>query len=389
MELSRQDFHDFTVFIDPESVFWALSWESDLPEDVKKVWLENRDRLVDELAKYRREVLIRTVYVNVTDSCNASCPYCYIPAEIRKRGKTMDYDELSRIIDILKKAGVEWVIFHGAEPLLAKDLIFAVIDENRELNYGIQTNGFLLDESDMNFIIERKVNLGVSLDSPDREVNDFLRGKGHFDAVNRVLEVMSGYRHLNVITTINRYNYTHLPEMVDFLAGKVEVVLMNPVRGTSTGGRELRPPIDEAAEYFIKAVNRAIELTEEGKRIVIGDFANILLGIIAPTSRVLQCDISPCGAGRRFFAIAPDMKVYPCGEFIGLDGFSAELGEVLNEDGIDTNAAPFKDVRGRVVEKIEECDTGTYAVHLAPLRCMLRKAACLRKAHTAISTRRS
>lgn len=53
MELSRQDFHDFTVFIDPESVFWALSWESDIPEEVKKVWLENRDRLVDELAKYR------------------------------------------------------------------------------------------------------------------------------------------------------------------------------------------------------------------------------------------------------------------------------------------------------------------------------------------------
>ncbi len=211
----------------------------------------------------------------------------------------------------------------------------------RKFRYGIQTNGFLLNDEDMEFIMERGVNLGISFDSQDMKTNDFLRGEGHFNSVSRILEVMQGYKHLNVITTINHYNYTQLPEMVDFLAGKVEVCLMNPVRGTSAGGRKLRPPV-EAADYFIKAVDRAIELTGSGERIVIGDFANILLGIVAPTSRVLQCDISPCGAGRRFFAITPDMKVYPCGEFIGFQEFSTELKDVLNDGKINTDVPPVQ-----------------------------------------------
>lgn len=51
-----------------------------------------------------------------------------------------------------------------------------------------------------------------------------------------------------------------------------------------------------------------------------------------------------------------------------MDEYSAELGEVLSEDGIITNAAPFRDVRGRVVEKIEECDTCTYR-HICGAPC--------------------
>ncbi|RLI73488.1 hypothetical protein DRO97_07400 [Archaeoglobales archaeon] len=75
---------------------------------------------------------------------------------------------------------------------------------------------------------------------------------------------------------------------------------------TSNKARELRADAKEAASGFIKAVEKSIELTKLGNRIVIGDFANIILGIVAPTSRVLQCDISPCGAARRFFAITVD-----------------------------------------------------------------------------------
>jgi len=365
--LTKIDLDGFSVFLDPESVFWATS-QSELPNEAKELWIENREKLQQEIAHYRSEVSIKTVYLNVTDSCNASCPYCYIPPEVKRRGQTMSYEQISEILDVLKKVGVEWIIFHGAEPLLAKDVIFRAIEENRHLNYGIQTNGFLLNDEDMEFIMEREVNLGISFDSPDEKTNDFLRGEGHFNAVSRILEVMRGYKHLNVITTINHYNYTQLPEMVDFLAGKVEVCLMNPVRDTSAGGRKLRPPVDAAAEYFIKAVDRAIELTESGERIVIGDFANILLGIVAPTSRVLQCDISPCGAGRRFFAITPDMKVYPCGEFIGFHEFSAELSEVLDGGKINTDVRPFKKVRDRVVEKIEECRICPYR-HICGAPC--------------------
>jgi len=345
MDLLSMD--DFSVAIDPETNFWAIVDGDEIPEEIQDFFDRNRDMLLQKMRKYRFEVEFNTAYINPTERCNANCPYCYIPSEVRKRGKEMDYEKLKGVLERIESAGVKNVIFHGAEPLVVKDVIFRAIDEFN-YSFGIQTNGSLLEKDDVDFLMERNVNVGLSFDSPYRETEDFLRGKGHYSKIVSLLDDFDGYSRLNIITTINSHNYTHLPEMIDFLAGKVEVVLINPVRGTSKGGRDLRPDPVKASEYFIEAVERAIHHTKGGRRIVIGDFANIILGIVAPYSRVLQCDISPCGAGRRFVSICPD-GIYPCGEFIGMDEFRVPLSEVENLH------SHFNSVRERIVENIEEC----------------------------------
>ncbi len=339
------DFKEFKVAIDPETNFWAIFDE--FSDEIMRVYSDVNESLKESMMRYRFEVDLKTVYFNPTERCNANCPYCYIPERIKKRGRSMSYEQIEDILINLEDLGVEWVIFHGAEPLLVKDKIFRAIEEF-DFNFGIQTNGFLLNEDDIDFIKENGVNIGVSFDSPDRKVEDFLRGKGHFDKVTEIIEMLSGYKNFNVITTITKYNYKHLKNLIEFLVGKVEVVLMNPVRGTSYAARNLRAEARDAASEFIKAVERSIEHTKDGERIVIGDFANIILGIVAPTSRVLQCDISPCGAGRRFFSISVD-GIFPCSEFIGLEEFKISLDRLRNVRN------EFSEVRGRIVEKIDDC----------------------------------
>lgn len=85
-----------------------------------------------------------------------------------------------------------------------------------------------------------------------------------------------------------------------------------------------------------------------------GNFANILLAIIAPAARRLMCDISPCGGGRCFFALAPNGGMFPCSEFIGLDHFQS--GNLFTDD-IPTvlQSEPFRLVTDRKVEDIEPC----------------------------------
>ena len=85
-----------------------------------------------------------------------------------------------------------------------------------------------------------------------------------------------------------------------------------------------------------------------------GNFANILLAIIAPAARRLMCDISPCGGGRCFFALAPNGDLFPCSEFIGLPQF---CGGNLFRDDIPGRArrAAFQAVTGRKVEDIDPC----------------------------------
>jgi uncharacterized protein len=331
------------LYLDPDTNFWAFGDEKE-EKEVSRLYNQHKELLIEEMRRYRFEIDVKTAYINVTDICNANCPYCYIPSERRQKGRTMQRDELEERLNQLGEIGVEWVIFHGAEPLIAKDLIFEIIDDY-DFNFGIQTNGFLLSEEDMDFIRKRNVNLGISFDSPHKNTEDFLRGRGHFEKICEILDCMSGYERLSVITTITKYNASHLNDVVDFLAGKVETVLMNIVRGTSENARAMRVM---AANNFIEAVERAIQHTKNGNRVVIGDFANILLGIVAPTSRVLQCDITPCGAARRFLAVTTD-GYYPCSEFIGLREFKSK--------DLDLNCKEFETVRRRIVEKIEECKT--------------------------------
>ncbi len=339
---------DKYIYINPDTNFWAYADESEEKEVIRK-FEEVKDELIEEMRRHRFELKVRTAYVNVTDRCNADCPYCYIPREIRKGGKSMSRDELDTILNFLLECGVEWVIFHGAEPLIEKEMIFDAID-SYPFKFGIQTNGFLLEKEDAEFLMKKGVNVGISFDSPVEEVEDYLRGKGHYSKVMEILGWFKGYEKFSVITTVTSRNCTHLSRMIDLLAGKVPVVLMNIVRGTSAGGREMR--VDAAGE-FIKAVERAIEHTKKGRRIVVGDFANIVLGIIAPSARVLQCDVSPCGAARRFIAVATD-GFYPCSEFIGLKEFRYKPASYTRA-GFRNMLETFGKVRERIVERIPEC----------------------------------
>jgi len=89
---------------------------------------------------------------------------------------------------------------------------------------------------------------------------------------------------------------------------------------------------------------------------VVADFANILLGIIAPSARVMMCDISPCGGGRRYFAVAANGNAYPCGEFIGMEDFTG--GNIFTETIEDIAASKnFLKVTKRTVDNIPECQT--------------------------------
>ncbi|MEM0203513.1 MAG: peptide-modifying radical SAM enzyme CbpB [Archaeoglobaceae archaeon] len=355
MPLSHVKIDDFKVAIDPETNFWSI-YDSEMPDEILRLYERLNEELKEKMRRYRFDVDFGVVYVNATEKCNANCPYCYIPEKLRKRGKRIDPKDLELLIEKIAELGIKNVIFHGAEPLLIKDEIFELIEKNTDISFGIQTNGFLLTEEDAEFLKEKKVNVGVSFDSPVREVEDFLRGRGHFDKVNEIIDWFAGYRRFNVITTITKFNCSQLSDLIDLLAGKVRVVLMNPVRGTSEGGRSLRANQERMSIEFIRAVERSIWHTKNGRRIVIGDFANIVLGIVAPYSRVLQCDISPCGGGRRFFAITPN-GIFPCSEFVGIEEFKIPLKAL--DDQVELKES-LGSVRIRTVERIEECKDCVY-----------------------------
>ncbi|MCL5265020.1 MAG: peptide-modifying radical SAM enzyme CbpB [Chloroflexi bacterium] len=359
------------ILLDPDRVFWALTarGEESAKAEVHDVYRRVAQDLDTRLRRFRFETHVTALYVNPNDACHADCRYCYIPPEIRHHGTRMERDHLQTV---LEKAAAYFarqdlgnrkpvIIFHGSEPLVAKDLVFWAIREyGQTFAFGLQTDGTLLNDDDVAFLKGRRVSVGISLDSHDPEVHTYLRrapgGRKAFERAVGAIEAFDGYPGLNVVTTISRHNVRDLAHLITFLhERKVPVAMMNPVRGTQPYARPLQPDCDVLLNSFGEAVLRALELSEEsGRTILIGDFSNLVLGIIAPEGRRLMCDITPCGGGRCFLAVTAGGEMIPCGEFQGLEGFSG--GNIFRDNIEDAvSSRPFQQVRERIVERIEEC----------------------------------
>ena len=309
------------------------------------------------------------VYFNPTERCNLDCTYCYIPGSMRRGGAQMERATVLAALERLHR----WfqghmpeerrpqVIFHGAEPLLAREAVFAGIEEfGDRFRFGVQTNGTLLDSSAIEFLTGRGVGIGLSLDAPLAAVADRTRkrwnGDGVFAQVVTAIDRLQGYPGYNVICTMTAENLPYLTQTVEFFHQRqVPACMLNVVRCTLPGARAIRPDDGAVARAYLAALERSHELyRESGRKLVVANFANILIAILAPTARRLMCDISPCGGGRSFFALAPDGGLFPCSEFIGLPAFE---GGNLFRDPLDAVLASpaFRLVTGRKVEDVEPC----------------------------------
>lgn len=360
-----------SICLDADNCFWAITKQGKkdgafIPRDALFFYEKFKDRLDSEFSDFRFGADLTAVYIDPTDRCNANCSYCYVPRKIRTGGRSMTKDELDFILRKIARyfknsERKPVVIFHASEPLLVKDIIFDAISNYRKnFKFGLQTNAILLEKGDVEFLKRERVGVGISLDSNTALTNDALRrawrSGGNFAKAVKAIEWFGGYEGLNIITTVTKFNVQDQPGLVKFLhARRVPCVLLNPVRFTRASKRGLKPDDKILAKYFIEAVDTAIRLTKgTNHKIIVGNFANVILGIVAPEARRLMCDISPCGGGRCFFTITAKGEMIPCGEFIGLNGFS---GGNIFKNSIDEamQSKPFKVVRSRIVENIEEC----------------------------------
>ena len=360
------------LLIDPGNVFWALLAKEESGKRARAMALalyrRRKNKLDRSMRNFRFKTYLNSVYINPTDLCNADCSYCYVPATKRKKGREMTEAELLYVLGKIRKFFASrkrpntkpMIIYHASEPLLMKDIIFSSIDRfKKDFHFGIQTNAILLKKADVDFLKSNKVSVGISLDSPDPKRNNLTRkssGGGNYAEAKRAIEWFDGYEGLSVIATVTRHNVRGLPGLVRFLhSRKVPCVLLNPVRATRKAIVKLRAPEKTLTKYFLEAVREAMRLSaKSGRRIIIANFSNIVLGIVAPQARRLMCDISPCGGGRFFFAITAAGDMIPCGEFVGTKEFSG--GNIFNSAiRKAVYSAPFKKIRSRIVENIPEC----------------------------------
>jgi uncharacterized protein len=185
---------------------------------------------------------IEIVVVQPTPFCNINCSYCYLP----DRGdKTVI--EQSTVANLFSKVfGSGWaapqitVIWHAGEPLAVPVAFyreaFATIErlcpEGIAVKHSFQTNGMLINQEWCDLFIECGVEVGVSIDGPQR-LHDRHRvtraGRGTFD------KTVAGIRLLHqrgipfhTISVLSQPSLDAAEEMFDFfVAEKIERVCFN------------------------------------------------------------------------------------------------------------------------------------------------------------------
>lgn len=144
------------------------------------------------------------MFISLTNDCNLSCKTCFNRHYESKQSLKMEF--FLKAMEEARNLGVFFFVLTGGEPFLREDLI-TLLKKNQEVLFLIFTNGTLLN-SDLANKLRKFVNvlLYVSLDGSTKE-NDFLRGEGAFEKIERAYLILQErdllYGFSTILTKIN------------------------------------------------------------------------------------------------------------------------------------------------------------------------------------------
>jgi cyclic pyranopterin phosphate synthase len=118
---------------------------------------------------------LRNLRLSVTDRCNLRCAYC-MPEEHYvwlPRSDILDFEEISRLVDVFAQLGVDKLRLTGGEPLLRHELpklVAMLAEKPRIRDLALTTNGILLADQAKALREAGLHRITVSLDTlrPDR-----------------------------------------------------------------------------------------------------------------------------------------------------------------------------------------------------------------------------
>ena len=161
----------------------------------------------------------RNIFFHILTACNLSCRHCYInPAQ--HGSETLALATIERWLEQFVAPGKTGnVIFLGGEPTLHPDLAAAVAyAKGLGFCVTVDSNGYLFHDFLHRTSPDLLDYLSFSLDGPDPEVNDPLRGSGVFATcvgnIRKAVEM--GFR-TSLIYTVSSRNLLHLERMVPLL----------------------------------------------------------------------------------------------------------------------------------------------------------------------------
>lgn len=295
--------------------------------------------------------------IKTTNQCNFACNYCSVGQP--DKAQTLDFATFCRFVDglppLLTERGDKYMdfIWHGGEPLLLPSSFYrAAMDYAKDklpgyqVQFKIQTNGFLVDDEWIKLFKDYDISVGISLDGP-AHIHDASR-KTHAGQATHA-QIMDNIKALHqagiwvgVLTVISSLDNMDAAEFVKFYADHELSCKMQPVYpcGRAADRTDIAQFYGQYTEFAKQVYRQMIAVDIE-----IEPFTQLTKAIINNTT-MNDCAFSgQCGHG--FICLSGDGTVSACGRHS--DSNSLKYGNIAAASLADLYHSPVaKTVRARV-----------------------------------------
>ena len=228
------------------------------------------------LGRYHKTEIKKTftVWFHISNACNLSCGYCYIP----KLVKAVDIKEMDRhfmkstTIEVATNSLFQFCVdnhfthllirFAGGEPTLAIERIQDTCGVakrlaalcNIQVEFAILTNGVFIDQRIFETLSKYHFAVSISMDGDKDRQNEIrftiprsrfgnnaaeVKREGSWDTIDRNIDILlsQGLKPF-ILCTVTERNYTHLLDLVKYTVSKRIGVRFSLIRDGSSHKKE-------------------------------------------------------------------------------------------------------------------------------------------------------
>jgi uncharacterized protein len=323
------------------------------------------EEIITEYSPKLEDTVTKALCLHIAHDCNMRCSYCFADSGEYKVGKRemMSEDIALSAVDYLisssdNRHNLE-IDFFGGEPLLNFETVKQTVlyarkkekQHDKNIRFSLTTNGLLLDDEKIDFIIKHDIQLIMSHDGRPEAHNKMRPLVGGQESYKKVTKnflkaINKGVDDYHIRGTFTKYNkdFTEdVKHIIDLGFSKIsfEPVVADPCENYALREADLQDiknEYDELAKFYI-------EKHENNKPFTFFHYEMDL-----NQGPCLAKRLTGCGAGYDYLAVAPNGDLYPCHQFVGLVEF--RMGNVKTEGYNKDIAKVF--IEAHILNK-EEC----------------------------------
>jgi radical SAM protein with 4Fe4S-binding SPASM domain len=246
-----------------------------------------------------------------TMRCNLKCKHCAVSDNTiaNNRSDELDLEKMkTALLNISKIMGSNKELsFLGGEPLLGQDFLsVAKFAHENGFKLGLSTNATLINEAFAKCASELDIHVQISIDGPNREENDFIRGKGTWDKAISAIKLLQKYNiRLQTNMVFHKENLHLIPDYI-YLGKKLNIkdLRLIPLIEMGRAKKNLKSSQMEAM------VDVMINLIKKDSSTIPYIQSTNFMGLVL-NARITTRMIS-CGTGIITLLLDPKGDIYPC-----------------------------------------------------------------------------